>query len=290
MSSKVSVTLVALPIGNPLDLSARGAKALTEADIIFCEDTRKMDELAERAQLKLRAVRVALPGSREFEIDWISYLEKAAPGEKWVMVSDAGTPVLNDPGKSLIDFSFQKNLELVAVPGPSAPIMALQWGGGFGLPFIFAGFVPKAEGEQSAVLKTFFSLMPTKGSFCFFDTKHQVVASLEFLAAQGLGTHKLIMAREMTKKHEELLRSTVQEVLADLKMRIAKDKPIGELTFILEGYEWGLKNHRPLGLEDIVALRTLAPKQAAKLAARLISVPVSECYDAFVKGKTNHEV
>jgi 16S rRNA (cytidine1402-2'-O)-methyltransferase len=281
------IYLVGIPIGNIGDLSPRARAVLEGASRIFCEDTRKLKDLAARAELPLKAKFFAIPGDREFEFDWSREAEEASPENAWVLVSDAGTPVVNDPGRGLIHFAIREGLEIFAIPGPSAPILLWQWSGGFGLPFVFAGFAPKAKRAGAADLDDFFLQASLGGSFCFFDTRHQVLVSLEHLVQMGWGARKLFVAREMTKTHEELIRGTVESVLEILQKRLEKDEPLGELTMLLEAKEPEVSDQlsQMPSLEELLQIRSATPKLAAKVLARITGLKTSEVYEKLIQTK-----
>ncbi|MEO5667763.1 MAG: SAM-dependent methyltransferase, partial [Bdellovibrionota bacterium] len=203
---KLVVTLLALPLGNPEDLSLRGKRALAEADRIFCEDTRKLHQLVQAlgVSLKENGRVTSLPGDEEWNFNW-RYLEEEADRLKGpysvVLVSDAGTPGLNDPGRALAEHAMKNGWDLKALPGPSAPILALQWTGGFGLPFVFWGFAPKARGKN---FREFTATLRASKTLACFETRHQIVETLESMNEAGLGETRMHLCSEMTKTHEEL--------------------------------------------------------------------------------------
>ncbi len=278
----ISVQLVALPIGNVDDLSPRAVEALKQADRIFCEDTRKLKELLKRAAVESSARFVALPGGTEHSFDWLRLVREAKDESAWVLVSDAGTPLVNDPGASLVEFSRRSGLALSVVPGPCAPIAAWQWSGGFGLPFLFAGFAPKAKNPGAKDLKTFFSSLQVAQTFVFFDTRHQFSVTLRHLIEEGLSERPLHVAREISKPHEELISGTVGECLSRLEAQLASEDALGEMTFVLKGEESaGLR----VDLASLVQIRSASVKEAAKAASALTGLPSQECYRAFVEGE-----
>lgn len=277
------LSLVAVPLGNPLDLSARARTAITEAGIIFCEDTRKSQELLRRADLSSTARWVALPGNREREISWPKYAVDGA-GLNWVFMSDAGTPILNDPGVGILEFCRSRQIPIEALPGPSAPVLAYQWSGGFGTPLSFAGYAPKAKSATSKDLTDFFRGQENCATFIFFDTRHQIEVTLAHLVL-NFPERKLFIAREMTKSHEELISGTPVSCQEWLVARLKKDEPIGELTLVLEGANESLGKAPAIQLEDLIKIRTLPTKAAAKVAAELLGVPVREVYQAFCEEK-----
>lgn len=277
------LSLVAVPLGNPLDLSTRARNAIAEAGVIFCEDTRKSQELLRRADLSSSARWVALPGNREHEVSWAKYAADGA-ALNWVFMSDAGTPILNDPGAGILEFCRSRQIPIEALPGPSAPILAYQWSGGFGTPLCFAGYAPKAKSATSKDLETFFHGQESCATFIFFDTRHQIGITLAHLV-QFFPERKLFIAREMTKSHEELISGTPTTCQEWLRERLEKDDPIGELTLVFEGAHEKPRAKSSLQLEDLIKIRTLPTKAAAKVAAELLGVPVREVYQAFCEEK-----
>lgn len=276
------VTIIALPLGNPEDLSPRAAKALATAQRIYCEDTRKLEALATRAGIDLKAKLHALPSDRERETDWPHLFETAPQGEAWAWVSDAGTPIVNDPGVFFLRACRDANVRVTAIPGPSAPVLAWQWSGGFGLPFVFAGFAPKAKDPGSKDLARFFVPLEGAGTFAFFDTRHQIEVTLSHLEVGGHGARRLFIAREMTKTFEELLSGTVASCLADIKKRLASGEGIGELTLLLEGTP-GAEKAVVCSLDDLASVRSGGTKDAARIAAKLTGLPVGTCYKRFTE-------
>lgn len=276
------VSLVALPLGNARDLSPRAAETLQKANLLFCEDTRKFHELAQRAGLsELRAKLVSLPGDREFELNWFEYCEDVEEGQNWALVSDAGTPIVNDPGAALLKFCREQGVKTEAVPGPCAFVAAWQWSGGFGVPFSFAGFPPKVKSAASKELADFFAPARVARTFAFFDTRHQVQTTFQHLEENGWAEAQVYLAREMTKPHEELLGGTVAEMAEFLRRRLASDQGFGEVTCLLEGRGESAAGGVGLGLEDLARVRSASAKEASKIAARLTGRPARDCYQAF---------
>jgi len=223
---------------------------------------------------------VAIPGDREHEIDFQARFEAAIAKnlefQSWALVSDAGTPIVNDPGRALLDFCRAQGIPVEALPGPSAPMLAWQWSGGFGLPFVFAGFAPKIKKSDSPDFEKFIAPQKFCRSFCFFDTRHQVLGTLGFLIERGLAKSRLFVAREMSKSHEELLTGSVLELRDRLEERIHGAQGTGEMTLLLEG-----NGEVPLpgpSMQDLLEFRQAPTKLAAKLAAKWSGVTVDAIY------------
>lgn len=290
----LTLKVAALPLGNPLDVSQRVVDALKGADIIFCEDTRKIHDLAKRMGLSGAIPRcLALPGDGDRQTDFEKILKKSeAPKNQklnWVLVSDAGTPVVNDPGKGLIEWARSQKIPVVALPGPCAPVLAWQWSGGFGLPFVFAGFYTPRLRDR------FFANLGTASTFCFFLSKHDIESLTNVLGKSGdsLGRRKCFVAREMTKDHEELVEGDFAQVIASIYERFKNNQPLGELTVLVQGdVELGDsdkvkgREFNPDFLRDeIKLLREGTPRQAAKVFSKITGWSVAECYDILTQNK-----
>jgi 16S rRNA (cytidine1402-2'-O)-methyltransferase len=281
---KVRVVSIALPIGNFEDLSFRAARLLSEAQIIFCEDTRKVKSLLEHHKIASRAKWISIPGDEEWNFDFTKLASGMTDGDLWTLVSDAGTPVVNDPGKALVEWTRTEAICMEIVPGPSAVTAALQWSGGFGLPWVFLGFAPKEKNAASKEWDRFFAGLQNVGTAVFFDTKHQVLTTLKALQERNRGSDPLFVAREITKEHEELLWGTVDEIEVILRKRLEKDEPIGELTLILKGLEISSRAVT-VTLEQLRQLRSAPTKEASKIAAEISGLSARECYQAFIEDK-----
>ena len=261
-----------------MDLSPRARLALEEAELLFCEDTRKLRALAQSLGLTIKGRLVAIPGNEERDYDW-AQVEKV---QNVVLVSDAGTPVVNDPGFALIRYCSQAGVEIKAIPGPAAPILAWQWSGGFGLPFVFSGFVPKTKNAEAQELTDFFAPALLAKSFCFFDTRHQIETTLEHLSHSQFSGKVLFLAREMTKPFEELWRGTAAELLDRVRKKLATDNAIGEMTLLLEG-NGEVSMATKLDLSLLVQIKKASTKDASKIIAKLTGLKASDCYDALVE-------
>jgi 16S rRNA (cytidine1402-2'-O)-methyltransferase len=289
---RLVVSLLALPLGNPEDLTLRGKTALSEADRIFCEDTRKLHQLLQALEIKPKeGCRItSLPGDEEWNFNW-RYLEDDARERKEsfrvVLVSDAGTPGVNDPGRALAEHALKQGWDLRALPGASAPTLALQWTGGFGLPFTFWGFLPKPRGKA---FRDFLGALRSAKTLACFETRHQILESLEAIVDAGLGEGRLHLCREMTKTHEELWSGDVREILERTRAKLEKDDAIGEMTLLFEGEGKGAEaSSRPESplefARKILELRSLPPKAASKALAEISGLDKAEAYKLLVESK-----
>jgi 16S rRNA (cytidine1402-2'-O)-methyltransferase len=265
--------VIALPIGNPADLSERAKTKLLKVDGILAEDTRKFNDFCKWAQLHLKADVKSFHAADEREVDLKKLLDSLEGS--WALVSDAGTPAINDPGSNLVKVARQQKIKVSALPGPSALTLALQLTGGFGNPITFLGFPPKK------VKKDFFEKHLASKTLLFFESRHNVEATLETLASSSLKNHRMVCLREMTKEHEEYFEGTIGEQLDFIKKKIAADK-VGELTYVMES-PGTVETVSKVMPEDLLELRKASPTQAAKIFSKLTGITRDEAYDLLSK-------
>ncbi len=214
--------LVASPIGNLEDLTHRAARILGEVALIACEDTRHSRRLLEhygihRPTLSYHRLNEAARAE--------ALLARLRAGEDVALLSDAGTPVLSDPGARLVAAAAAAGVRVVPLPGPSAALAALA-GAGAEEPVALLGFVPARAGERRRWLQTW-SAWP--GSLVAFEAPHRLAASLADLEAVLGPERPLVVARELTKQFEEFLRGTV----ASARAHFAVHPPRGEFTLVI---------------------------------------------------------
>ncbi len=296
LDSRIHIDILALPIGNPEDLSLRGRASLERADRVFCEDSRKLHALLQALGISLQeGCRVtSLPGNEEWNFKWDHLREDASKKKDdyyAVMVSDAGTPALNDPGRALAEHALRQGWNLRALPGPSAPMMALQWTGGFGLPFVFFGFVPKAKGKA---WKEFLSSLDASGTLACFETRHQIVETLEALLESGHSETWGHLGRERARNHEARWSGSVREILERVRHKLERDDAIGEMTLLFQGQRRIVTESRlhedPQGLaRKILSVRELPPKAASKVLAELSGLEKDEAYRLLAEAKGSKE-
>ena len=216
--------IVATPIGNLEDITLRALRILGEAEAIACEDTRQTVTILNRYGLKKRLISDYQPREGQKIPEILGLLES---GQDVALVSDAGTPGVSDPGFPLIREALKAGIPVVPVPGPSAVTAALA---AAGLPthrFLFAGFPPP---KRTATRKLLASLREEEATLVFYLPTRRVH---EFLQAvrDTLGDRRIVIARELTKVHEEFIRGTAGELLESLGERTLK----GEATVLVEG-------------------------------------------------------
>jgi 16S rRNA (cytidine1402-2'-O)-methyltransferase len=259
--------IVATPIGNLSDLSPRAAETLRGADLVLAEDTRVTGKLLAHAGAKTPMRRYD-DHSKDSDRDRI--VDRLA-SEAIALVSDAGTPLISDPGYKLVRSAREAGRDVRTVPGPCALIAGLTLSG---LPtdrFFFVGFLPaKAKARADAILE----LAPLKATLVFYESGSRLSESLLALSA-GLGERDSAVAREISKLHEECVTGT----LAELADRYAEARPKGEIVIIVgPSRERAEASDSELDSALLEALQTLSPSRAAAEAAERLKVPRKRAY------------
>lgn len=218
------LTVVGTPIGNLDDLSPRAAAALRDADVVACEDTRRTAVVLRRAGSTARMVALHAhnEAARAAEL-----CRRMAEGTPVALVSDAGMPVVSDPGARLVRAAVEAGIAVSVVPGPSAATAAIAVSGlGDGAGFVFAGFFPRRPAERRLLMRQFAaSTVPTVG----YESPRRLPALLAALADE-LPDRPVVVAREITKMHEEIVRGTAVDVAARFTT-----PPRGEITVVVGG-------------------------------------------------------
>ncbi len=204
MSGLLSV--VATPIGNLEDITLRALRVLKEADYVLCEDTRVTGKLLAHYEIKAKLKRYDAHASEGVHEAILADLED---GKKIALVSDAGTPGVSDPGVLLVATARERGIRVDAIPGASAITAAFSIAGLTGNSFAFLGFVPHKKGRE-----TFFkSLIDYELPVIFYESTHRIMKTLESLVTFLPADSRVIIARELTKMHEEVVTGTPHEVL-----------------------------------------------------------------------------
>src|SRR4051812_8205289 len=204
--------VIATPIGNLDDLSPRARAAFEAADLVACEDTRHTGRLLHHLGIKKPLVSLHEHNERQ---RLPRLLADLAAGLTIALASDAGTPLLSDPGFLLVREAAARGLRIEPLPGPSALLAALVVSGLPPYPFTFAGFPPPKSGKRRTFFRGFATLSHT---LIFYESPHRLLASLDDALAE-LGDRPAAIGRELTKLHEEVLRGTLTEIRAELAGR-----------------------------------------------------------------------
>jgi 16S rRNA (cytidine1402-2'-O)-methyltransferase len=215
--------VVSTPIGNLEDITYRAVRVLKEADWIACEDTRTTRRLLDHYGIATRTLSYHEHNEANRTEDLVARLER---GETGALVSDAGTPLLSDPGYRVVRAAVEKGIRVEALPGPSALLAGLVVSG---LPtdqFHFGGFLPPKQGQRTRLLE---SLRDEPATLIFYEAPHRILESLDDIAAT-LGDREVVVARELTKFHEEILRGFPSQIRAALG---ARDSIRGEFVVLI---------------------------------------------------------
>lgn len=261
-SKKGKLYIVATPIGNLDDLSYRGVDALKHADLIAAEDTRQTRRLLERYAIRSKLVSVHEYNEHRVVHDLI---RRIVEGTTVALVSDAGTPLINDPGFELVTAAVEHGLSITPIPGPSALICALSVSGLATDRFSFYGFTPRS---RSARKNLFESLLEELGTLIFYESCHRIIACLADCAEVFPSERKLVIAREMTKRHETILRTRVADALQLVKEDANMQK--GEFVLLIQGAPAKMKASTLLP-EHIRMLEILLQECSVKKTAELVS-------------------
>jgi 16S rRNA (cytidine1402-2'-O)-methyltransferase len=224
MAESGTLYLVATPIGNLEDITARAARILAEVDFIACEDTRTSGIL-----LKHLGVKKPLIAYHDFNESRAAerIINRIVAGETGAVICDAGSPGISDPGFVIARTAVGRGVPLVPIPGPAAMIAALAVSG---LPtdaFTFYGFLPPKSGKRRALLE---SLIERRETLIFYESPHKINRLLGEIS-EVLGNRQVALCRELTKKFEEVLRGSITQVIDEIGSRKLK----GEITLVVEG-------------------------------------------------------
>ncbi len=261
------LSLVATPIGNLRDITLRALDVLNACDVVLAEDTRVTAKLLNAYGLKKKLERYDEHSAARAEP---KILELLADGARIAQCSDAGTPMVSDPGSRLAIAAIAAGHTVVPIPGASAPLAALTLAG---LPterFMFVGFAP----PKSAARKTFLGdLANVRSTLIFFESGPRLSASLTDMAAV-LGDRPAAVCRELTKLHETCIRGRLSELAADPKL----DDPRGEIVIVVGPGEDEVATEADADAALAEALTRLAPGEAASEVARALGVNRRELY------------
>ena len=263
--------IVATPIGNLKDITLRAIDILSGVDVIAAEDTRHSRKLLD--SLGISSTLISLHEHNEQERTK-PLLDRISSGESVALISDAGTPLISDPGGRLVQSARDQGLKVIPVPGPSAVIAALSASGIDCRKFVFEGFVPAKAGQRKGLLD---ALRLEERAVVFYESPHRILATLKELA-EFYPERTLVLARELTKTFETIVRDSAEKVLEFVKSDANQRK--GEFVLILEGVrqekasqDWELAQRL---LEPLLA--ELPPKKAAAIVAEVTGIKKNELY------------
>lgn len=265
--------IIATPIGNLEDITVRALRVLKEVDLIACEDTRHTRKLLAHYQIAKPTVSYHEHNERERSAE---LLDKITTGLSVALVSDAGTPTISDPGLYIVREAIERQILVIPIPGPSAVITALS---ASGLPtgeFAFIGFLPSRGTARRARLK---ELADVKSTLIFYEAPHRIKATIED-AREALGDRVCVIARELTKLHEEFVRGRLSEIV------VPEGSARGEIVLLVGPPPEGLPKRTEdeatrsivQEVERLMDVEGLDQKSALKRVARERGIGKSDAY------------
>lgn len=269
------LTVVGTPIGNLGDLSPRAQEALAECDFIAAEDTRVSVKLLNYLGIKKPMISY-FEHNKSVRGDVIC--DRIENGENCVLVTDAGMPAISDPGEQLVAQCAERNIPVTVVPGPCALVSALAVSGLPSARFTFEGFLSTSKKERRAHLE---SLTGERRTMIFYEAPHKLCATLDDLRSAFGDGRRIALVRELTKLHEEIIRTTIGEACT----RFSEEDPRGEFVLVVEGSTEEEKSEYTL--EDAVKLAlsicestSVSRSDAARQAAAQTGFRKNEIYNA----------
>ena len=277
--------VVPTPIGNLEDITQRALRVLGEVDLIAGEDTRHTRKLLNHYSIKTKTISYHEHNERERAAQLCAMIEA---GKSVALVSDAGTPAISDPGFRLVRLAIEAGLPVVSLPGPSALITALA---GSGLPtdeFFFGGFLPARSGARRTRLEELRSIPAT---LIFYEAPHRIVPTLND-SLEILGEREAVVARELTKLHEEIVRGRLSELAA----RFSSSESVrGEMVLMIDRTVISSEEVKVgTSVSALVAMLEasgLDHRAALKKAARALGIPRAEAYRRLLaeRGRTENQ-
>ncbi|MBK7972509.1 MAG: 16S rRNA (cytidine(1402)-2'-O)-methyltransferase [Deltaproteobacteria bacterium] len=278
--------VVATPIGNLGDLTPRARLALHSVSLIAAEDTRRLRSLGGTGGFRARLL--SMPAPREAE-RIATVVDHLAAGRDAAVVTDAGTPVVSDPGSRIVRAARDAGFRVVPIPGASAVATALAGAGLGGAGFLFLGFLPPHGAQRRNALT---EVARSPRTVVLFEAPHRLGRTLADLQSACGGGRHAVIARELTKIHEEIQAGPLQHLIDHLPERIR-----GEITLLLEGAEPGARAPTQdtalvvdslAGIIEELLSRGMSPSQAAKEAARRLGCDRRDAYRAAVAAQSRH--
>lgn len=267
--------LVATPIGNLDDLTYRAGRVLAEVDLIACEDTRHTRKLLNHYGIKTKTVSYHEHNERDQAYKLVELLKT---GSDIAIVSDAGTPGISDPGFRVVSLALTENLSVVPIPGATALISALVASGLPSDEFFFGGFLPARSTARRRRLAELATLQTT---LIFYEAPHRIAEALKD-AREILGEREAVVARELTKLHEEIIRGRLSEL--ESQFGDSEHDPRGEMVLLIDRHpieSAGDKNKPGLSIATLVAgfeAEGIEQRAALKKAAKLLGISRDEAY------------
>jgi len=268
--------IVATPIGNLSDMSQRAIDILQSVDLIAAEDTRHSGILLQHFAIKTPSI--SLHDHNEEQRSEV-LLAKLQQGESIALISDAGTPLISDPGYKLVSLVREHNIKVIPIPGSCAVITALSASGLASDRFTFEGFLPPKQGARRQILE---ALVDESRTLIFYESPRRLVDTLNDMVAIFGGSRRACVARELTKLHETIMTQPLDELLDWVSEN--KNQQKGEAVLLVEGLKKKVdSSETEINRVLTLLLKDLPVKKAAAIASSLLEVSKNTAYDMALK-------
>ena len=274
--------IVATPIGNLKDITLRAQEILRNVDVIAAEDTRHSIKLLN--VLGINKPLVSLHEHNESS-QAVNLIERIKKGESIALISDAGTPLISDPGFKLVDLAHKNNIQVEPVPGPSAVTAAISAAGINPSGYTFIGFLPAKKGQRKSVLN---SLKQMKQTLVFFESPHRIMGCLKDLAEVFGEDRQMSFCRELTKQFETIKRGSINQLIQFVETD--NNQRRGEIVLVISGATDSTLPDGSLKLEELLLalLEYMPAKTAASLLAKQSGLPRKYFYNLAVAHKKSN--
>jgi len=269
--------IVSTPIGNLEDITYRAVNTLKNVDLILAEDTRHSSKLISHFQISKKLI--AFHDHNE-KSQYMKIIEKLKDGLNIALISDAGTPLINDPGFNLVRSAKQENINVVPIPGASSPIAALSASGLPADSFTFLGFVPTKDSDKINFLE---KLKYSSGTSIFFESPSRILKTTKLIKEIYGSKRNVSLAKEISKIHETIITGDIDEIIHYLEE--SPDHQKGEFVVLVGGLNYKEIDEKLVLLNEIIPhlLKEMSASKAAKLAAKITSLDKETCYKAIIE-------
>jgi len=269
--------IVSTPIGNLEDITYRAVNTLKNVDLILAEDTRHSAKLISHFQISKKLI--AFHDHNE-KSQYMKIIRKLKEGSNVALISDAGTPLINDPGFNLVRSAKQENITVVPIPGASSPIAALSASGLPADSFTFLGFVPTKDSDRINFLE---KLKYSSGTSIFFESPSRILKTTTLIKEIFGSKRNVCLAKEISKIHETIITGDIDEIIHYLEE--SSDHQKGEFVFLVGGLNYKEIDEKLVLLNEIIPhlLKEMSASKAAKLAAKITSLDKDTCYRAIIE-------
>jgi len=269
--------IVSTPIGNLEDITFRAVDTLKNVDLILAEDTRHSAKLISHFQISKKLI--AFHNHNE-KSQYMKIIEKLKDGFNIALISDAGTPLINDPGFNLVRSAKKENINVVPIPGPSSPIAALSVSGLPADSFTFLGFVPTKDSDRTYFLE---KLKYSSGTSIFFESPSRILKTTKLIKEIYGSKRNVCLAKEISKMHETIITGDIDKIIYYLEE--SSDHQKGEFVVLIGGLNYKEIDEKLVLLNEIIPhlLKEMSASKAAKLAAKITSLDKDTCYKAIIE-------